>query len=67
MQNRMITWEVESWYEGETERNKKRGMAFSESEHKKVRALLSAAIRRTDKVEGLYASGRIVELDESEA
>ena len=67
MQKRMIAWEVETWHEGDTERKKTRGMAFSDSEHKKVRQLLSAAIRRTDKIEGLYAVGRIVELDESEA
>ena len=67
MKKRIIAWEVETWREGDTERKKTRGMAFRDSEHKKVRQLLSAAIRRTDKIDGLYAVGRIVELDESEA
>ena len=62
MGNKMITWEVESWYEGDTERKTKRGMAFSD--HKAARRALSAAIRRTDNIEGLYAVGRLVDLEE---
>lgn len=65
MTKRMITWEVESWYEGDTERKFKRGMAFSDI--KTAKRAMSAALKRTDKVEGLFAKARIVELDESEA
>ena len=67
MTKRMITWEIESWHEGDTERKFKRGMAFAEHDWKAARKALSAAIKRTDKVEGLFAKGRIVDLDESEA
>ena len=66
MTKRMITWEVESWYEGDTEPKFKRGRkVYEEGDHKAAKRAMSAAIKRTDKVEGLFARGRIVDLDES--